>query len=354
MGCETTILTSGREVLIVGFGRSEDGYGEKRVGVTEFGRITSDDEAFLGGGGIDACQGDSGGPVYVRLATADGGDDTWRVFGITSYGDPDCLSGGYYSMMHIGMEWFEEESGFDLTPCHDADGTWRPGPSCRGFPKDPGSTHGTWSNGCAGGPQGNWSSVCGAAFDPSNDKDAPSIAFVTPRTDVRLESDPSSGLATTTIELEANDGDGYGIQAVELLIDGKSIPSGSLEHEPYSYSISFPRGVFSIQATAVDFSANMAQTELILIGVDMDPVPSGDSDTDAGSTGSETTSDFGTTDSGASSSSSAGSAASEAAPSGKGCGCRTGTRSTPFWGLLMLCFGLRGRRAIRMIPRVSR
>ena len=49
-------------------------------------------------------------------------------------------------MMHSGMEWFEDQTGFDLTPCHDADGTWNPGPSCGGFPLTPNVTHGTWNN----------------------------------------------------------------------------------------------------------------------------------------------------------------------------------------------------------------
>jgi hypothetical protein len=158
MGCETDAITTGAPVTLVGFGEANNGpYGVKRQVVTTIGGVNSDDEVFVGGGGKDTCQGDSGGPVFIELD-----DGTWRVFGITSYGGA-CGGGGYYSMMHNGIDWFESQSGIDLTPCHDADGTWNPGADCEGFPTDPGTTHGTWANGCSGGPVSGASQTCGDA-----------------------------------------------------------------------------------------------------------------------------------------------------------------------------------------------
>ena len=159
MGCETEVLQPGQQVTIVGFGNANTGpYGIKREVVAPIQWISSSGEARIGGNGKDSCQGDSGGPVFVQLD-----DGSWRVFGITSYGG-SCGSGGYYSMMHNGMSWFEAETGRDLTPCHDADGTWNPTAGCGDFPYDPGPGHGSWANGCGGGDLSGYSATCGEPF----------------------------------------------------------------------------------------------------------------------------------------------------------------------------------------------
>lgn len=163
MGCETEdYLQAGQTVTVVGFGEADTGpYGVKREVTTVLNGITPAGEAHIGGGGKDSCQGDSGGPVFVQ--TDDGG---WRVFGITSYGS-GCGGGGYYSMMHNGISWLEDETGFDLTPCHDVDGAWNPGPDCGGAPMSPASGSGTWANGCSGGAAAGYSATCGAPYaDP--------------------------------------------------------------------------------------------------------------------------------------------------------------------------------------------
>ncbi|MCX4240898.1 S1 family peptidase [Paraliomyxa miuraensis] len=160
MGCEAEdYLVPNQQVTVVGFGNANTGpYGIKRQVTTKINSITANDEAFIGGGGKDSCQGDSGGPVFVQVE-----DGSWRVFGITSYGGA-CGTGGYYSMMHLGMAWFEQQTGYDLTPCHDADGTWNPGPDCRSFPLTPGTGTGTWANGCSGGAATGYSAACGAPY----------------------------------------------------------------------------------------------------------------------------------------------------------------------------------------------
>lgn len=159
MGCETDVLTPERAVTLVGFGNADNGpYGVKREVTTKLKYVTANGEAFIGGGGKDSCQGDSGGPAYVQLA-----DGSWRVFGITSYGS-GCGGGGYYSMMHNGIGWFEDRTGIDLTPCHDDDGTWNPGAECTEFPMAPGQGHGTWQGGCGGGPVSGYAATCGEAY----------------------------------------------------------------------------------------------------------------------------------------------------------------------------------------------
>ncbi len=159
MGCETSILKAGQAVTLVGFGNADNGpYGIKRQVTTTINGIDKNNEISIGGGGKDTCQGDSGGPAFVQLA-----DGTWRVFGITSYGGA-CGTGGKYSMMHLGMSWFEQTVGLDLTPCHNADGTWAPTAACGSFPKNPANSGGTWAGGCNVGPVGGLSATCGAAY----------------------------------------------------------------------------------------------------------------------------------------------------------------------------------------------
>jgi len=156
MGCETDEIAPGKPVTMVGFGEADNGpYGIKRQVSSTVKSISNAGEVFVGGAGKDTCQGDSGGPVFMQID-----DGSWRVFGITSYGGA-CGGGGYYSQMHRGMAWFESHSGLDLTPCHDADGTWNPGSECGGFPTSPGTPAGSWANGCTGGPVSGESQTCG-------------------------------------------------------------------------------------------------------------------------------------------------------------------------------------------------
>ncbi len=159
MGCDTDEITAGKAVTMVGFGEANNGaYGIKRYVNSTIGSISAQHEVFVGGGGKDTCQGDSGGPVFMQIA-----DGSWRVFGITSYGGA-CGGGGYYSQMHRGIAWFESTTGVDLTPCHDADGSWNPTADCGEFPLTPGVGSGTWANGCSGGPLSGASDACGDPF----------------------------------------------------------------------------------------------------------------------------------------------------------------------------------------------
>jgi hypothetical protein len=168
MGCETQILKAGQAVTMVGFGNADNGpYGIKRQVTTTINGIDANNEISIGGNGKDTCQGDSGGPAFVQLA-----DGTWRVFGITSYGGA-CGTGGMYSMMHLGISWLESTVGLDLTPCHNADGTWAPTAACGSFPKNPAAGGGTWAGGCSAGTVGGLSATCGAAYNGGGNPPVP-------------------------------------------------------------------------------------------------------------------------------------------------------------------------------------
>jgi MYXO-CTERM domain-containing protein len=338
MGCETQVLQPGQEVTIVGFGNADNGpFGIKRNVTTTINSVGA--EAFIGGNGKDSCQGDSGGPVYVKLSAAQGGDETWRVFGITSYGGA-CGTGGYYSMMHNGMTWIEGQlaaENIDLTPCHTSDGTWQPTVDCFGFPLDPATGHGTWTDWCDPGPQGAWSAICGAPFNDEPDDTAPAVTITAPTQGQEFMSDGTS--AVVTIDVTADDGDGWGVQSVQLLIDGNPVQNGQLFQPPFQWQPGFPTGQFEIGALAVDYAGNEGYADPIYIGVDMPamepPEPEDTSGTDGeGGTGGDGDGD-GPGGSG------------DGDGGGKGCGCTTSGDGPA--GLALLGLGLmfaRRRRAV--------
>ncbi len=273
MGCEVAQLTEGAEVVVVGFGLDEDGMGGiKRELTTTFHRIEND-EAFIGGGGKDACSGDSGGPAFLRVPDPGGGPDTWRLFGIVSHGDLECLEGTWYGLMHVGMEWFESESGFDLTPCTDADGTWNPGPRCTDFPVELADADGRWPEGCHTSSLAGPGQTCGEPFDFSVDDVPPQVELTRPAEAIELDTDPDRGSAAVVIEVEASDPGGWGIDEVRLLIDGVSIPSGFDGAPPYTFEANFPPGVYEVAAVAIDLAGNTASTEWVTVAVD-EPLPS--------------------------------------------------------------------------------
>lgn len=164
MGCELDALTVGTDVSIVGFGLTafdqRGSGGVKRWTTTEIVGFEPG-VALIGTPERSACPGDSGGPVFVRLA--DGG---LRVFGNVSGGTTGipCNGRGAYPITAQHVPWVEATFGIDVSPCHDADGTWNPGPDCGGFYAGSHIGYGTFDNACAGTPTTGLSATCGAPF----------------------------------------------------------------------------------------------------------------------------------------------------------------------------------------------
>lgn len=160
MGCENELLVEGQEITLVGFGITDTGQnGIKHEVVTTVNHIEND-EVNLGGGGTSSCNGDSGGPAFIQLD-----DGSWRVFGVTSRGESgSCADPSFYGQISLHVPWIEELSGIDITPCHDADGTWNPGDGCTEFPMSPGVAASDWAAGCGGGELSLPSQTCGEPF----------------------------------------------------------------------------------------------------------------------------------------------------------------------------------------------
>lgn len=186
MGCETDVLKKGTPVVIAGYGltrppwNDENGSSEelasyadgvkhwaetRYIETLETGELKA---AIVGSKGKQGCKGDSGGPVFVKLPKEKYGEQAgWRVFGVTSGQrsdtDPECTTGtGTYAIMHEWIETIEKETGLDLTPCFDADGTWNPGPDCHSAPRELSSTAGgSWPGSCEAGPLTGKITSCG-------------------------------------------------------------------------------------------------------------------------------------------------------------------------------------------------
>lgn len=228
MGCELDALVKGQEIALVGFGATRNGgrdAGTKRQVFTPVHDAPGqagvpDKEILLGHSEKGACNGDSGGPAFIDLRTVEAFRNKkgagWRVFGVTSRKGPgggNCASTSAYGLIPKVVDWIEKESGIDVTPCFDADGTWNPGKDCKGFP-DP-QAGGSW-NACDPGEITGWSHTCG---DNPHDKDQGEG-----ETEGESESDPSEDSEEKPDESEVsgseNDEDGDESQSHDSDEDG--------------------------------------------------------------------------------------------------------------------------------------
>jgi hypothetical protein len=250
-GCEGDNLTTGRQVAIAGFGEDEnENAGVKRWAMTQISGFDSG-MIVVGGGGTSAWFGDSGGPAYIQLD--DGG---WRAFGIVS-GGPGPGQGVYYVDMRTVVSWVEQNSGIDITPCHDVDGSWNPSAACGGYATAP--TQGdSWADFCGrNDPRTLPSTTCGS-FEP--DETPPQVRIVSPADGTEIDEAPSQVI----IEVDAQDD--RGVRRVRLAVNGEELQE--LSTEPYRVTGTFPKGTYRLVAQAEDTSGNTAQSSVheIFIG----------------------------------------------------------------------------------------
>lgn len=165
-GCELDQLVVGTEVVITGFGLTS--FGDSRSGGIQRWsyapiRAVRTDVTLIGTPEASACPGDSGGPVFIRMA-----DDSWRVFGSVSGGTTGipCNGDGAYPRLERHVPWFEETFEIDITPCHDADGTWNPSEQCTGFFAGDHTGGESWTEMCGGAPASGPAATCGDPFGP--------------------------------------------------------------------------------------------------------------------------------------------------------------------------------------------
>jgi uncharacterized protein (TIGR03382 family) len=279
MGCEVDVLQPGRQVWIVGFGQTEYGVsGVKHMASTTLNYIDGNGDASIGMGGTTVCFGDSGGPAYVRLGEDEGFDGSWRAFGIASYVTSGCGAEGFSALMHNGIDWVEEGSGIDVTPCHDADGTWNPSELCRDFPTAIDVGMGAWDPGCGAGPTAGWSSTCGEPHAGA-DLEPPTIAITTPTDGATSELPFGEDAMAVVVEVDAQD-DG-GIAEVSLVVDGA--PAGALAAAPFRFEVMLASGEHELYAEGTDLEGNASHSTTVTIAIEPALDPSGaDDESDEG------------------------------------------------------------------------
>ena len=371
VGCEETIIQPGRTITHVGFGYDENGIiGRKRVVSLPINTITEVGEFLTGVPGMNTCNGDSGSPVFAQLPASDGGDDTWRVVGIHSWGlttDPICTGIGGNVIASSAVEFVESESGIDITPCHDADGTWHPSGECQGFPIEPGiGGDGSYATMCEPGELAGESEMCGPPLSSSPDTTAPVIDVLSPDNGDTFE--PTDDTAPVVIEATVADGDGWGVARVDLVIapEGDDQTTLSFAYPPFRWNAAFPVGGYFLKLVATDHADNVSESEWIGIGVGVDAPtdPPGGADTSGGSSSSSgTTTDAMEPDSTTSSTTgddgteSTGTTAPADGTDGgddSGCGCAVRDPARAPWPWMLATFGWAvTRRRRRAIPLVA-
>jgi hypothetical protein len=166
--CETSELLPGRPIVEVGFGivgARSTSYGTKKWidGSIERRSTTLIDILVTTGSQDGEYYGDSGGPLFFRMP-----DQTWRVIGEDCCSDDIAPDAGArvsaYTSVPYHVPWMEEQSGLDLTPCHDMGG-WNPDVTCTGFPTNPGAGVGAWANQCQGQAMARWQTCAVSPYD---------------------------------------------------------------------------------------------------------------------------------------------------------------------------------------------
>ncbi len=349
-GCETEIISTGRDAWIVGIGNNdfdgEDdvGFGIKRYRQTRVAGFPGEslsDGVYVGAVLDAACGGDSGGPAYIQYP-----DGTWHVFGVVSGGPPPCGGGAdLYAVMSEWVPWIEEDSGLDITPCHDTDGTWNPTGLCQGFELDPLNPDREWGDFCLGDVSPP-SETCGPAFDSVPDDDAPLVNITNPEAESTLPDAPTQ----VQIDIEADDGEGYGVRAVRIAINGQE-QAAELREPPFGFSAEFPAGVYELTAIAEDWGGNIGESETVrmAIGMELPPLPQASTGAADESSGDE--SEVGTGDgTTASDGESSGGGSADPSPAAdadadSGCGCSHHAPGSASWLLVgLLGLVLRRRR----------
>jgi MYXO-CTERM domain-containing protein len=256
-GCEVNqYYGNGAQVAVVGFGNNtgDTGAGTKRWGFTTITNATSTRFDVGGNQSTTICSGDSGGPAFIRYA-----DQSWHVYGIASTkNDNTCSSAkGTHAMAANAAQWIEQDSGIDVTVCHDLDGTWNPGPLCGNFFNgQPALSGGSWYTWCQDTTALDWSGACGTDFYTSNvEFNPPQLEIVAPF-DGQVFEEEHIMLDITVL---AQDDSEWAPVDVQIEIEGM-LQTKVVSESPAVFGASFPAGEYTVVAYGVDFWGNTGQS----------------------------------------------------------------------------------------------
>jgi len=273
-GCEQSAIQPGARIMHVGFGVDENGQGgRKKMLDTTINNVTQQGELISGMAGSTICNGDSGGPTFVYLDPDLGGDGTWRVAAIHSWAqgadpvDPNCNGVAGSVLVSQAIDWIEEDSGVDITPCTNGN-EWDPTAHCGGVPTSPWQAEGSYAMGCLAGDTVEYAGVCGEPLDANPDEVAPVVQVLSPENAVELSA--VEGAAEVQIEVDATD-EGWGIEKVELTVRSVTLGQEQVEErnewQPWSFAASLPEGSWEVSAVAIDYAGNESEPVTVCFGV---------------------------------------------------------------------------------------
>jgi MYXO-CTERM domain-containing protein len=273
--CQNTIIQIGQEVAIAGFGQTLGGEsGIKNWGSTTLLAVNKPGNTVaLGGGGASVCPGDSGGPAFVLFP-----DGSWRTFGIASTVSGGCGGVGTHSLLEGALQWIEDESGLDVTPCTDYEGNWAPGPLCGGFNAAPANVgSGNWDNWCAGTPTGAVSNECGPGWNEFDDSQLPTVAITSPVWGDMFTAGSELDILIDAVKHPA----GYSIAEIRLEINGGEVATDLADPYAFKNALFTDPGVYTMVAIAEDWAGNIVSSEPVAIGIDTEvpPMPEPDPET---------------------------------------------------------------------------
>jgi hypothetical protein len=346
-GCELDEVEQGEPVVLAAFGMTghqNDDHGTKRFVQGNMGPVEPDGELRYT---AVACSGDSGGPLFMPLA-----DGTLRQVGIHSH-SAFCEQFAMATTAWQLVPLVEEVTGIDIAPCNTTDGEWSPTGWCGGVPLEPHiGGAGTYEEGCSAGPRSGFLDSCGPSVDSQPDALAPTVTVVEPvdGDEIALGSEE---LASVSVQVEADDADGWGVANVELVIEDEA---GEVLREiratpPYAWQLQLPEGGYYLRADVHDFAENTSSSAWIAFGVGV-PAPPPMDGGDETSTATGPDEPDGTSGAADGPFDQASSSATADAPSdaqtagGQGCSCRAPTppaEAPTLLGLLVLLI----RRRVR-------
>jgi MYXO-CTERM domain-containing protein len=292
-GCEVSqYLDHGADIAIVGFGNNtgETGAGRKRWAFTKMFNPGPTTFNVGGNGYPSVCSGDSGGPALIRYP-----DGSWHVYGIASTKNDDTCSeaGGTHSRADNAAKWIENDSGIDVTVCHDNVGNWDPGPLCGGFFNgEPALSYGSWYTWCEDVTESGWSETCGPDFGNNAEAVAPEVLIVAPVDGDDFVDQPTALDITVAV---ADDSGFWDVYLEIIPTGGDAVMTSAISDEnPTVFpSAEFYAGEYTLIAHATDFWGNTAASMPVTFTVTSGQTDSGDGDTGDGDTGDGDTADSG-------------------------------------------------------------
>ena len=196
-GCETGILEPGRRVAMVGFGNDmplpfqETGgkfWAEAEITTVDYISVIVD------GDSVPCNNSDLGSPLFVEYP-----DGSWHLVGISAQND--CEGATPYRRLDFYLPWIESNFGVDVSPCHEGNGMWSPGPECADL-----SMAGPVGGGtCSGTPTIGASETCGPGMGQTPD---PIVRIDAPLDQAMVPSGEPVGIETGTDDTAADGSSG--------------------------------------------------------------------------------------------------------------------------------------------------